>query len=210
MGSLRQRSEGVWQARVYSGLDPLSGKRRYAARTIHARTEEEAARELRKLEKSVAAGKHPKGTTAVTLGEQLHDYLAMKLPRLSPGSRPSYRAAVEIGAKPLHGVPLGKLTARDLDSLYASLETEGKEPCAGGTSTSTEGPWRSRHRCPSMAPRRTRRRTKLGRSRSTRRRSMCCERTTSGRASSPKPAGRCSVVSASCSRPARAAIARGR
>ena len=50
----------------------------------------------------------------------------MKLPRLSPGSRPSYRAAVEIGAKPLHDVPLGKLTARDLDSLYASLEAEGK------------------------------------------------------------------------------------
>jgi hypothetical protein len=33
-GSLRRRSEGVWQARVYAGLDTLSGKRRYAARTI--------------------------------------------------------------------------------------------------------------------------------------------------------------------------------
>jgi integrase len=126
MGSLRQRSEGVWQARVYAGLDPLSGKRRYAARTIHARNEAEAARELRRLERSVAAGKHPKGTTAITLGDQLHDYLKMKLPRLSPGSRPSYRAAVEIGAKPLHDVPLGKLTARDLDSLYAALEAQGK------------------------------------------------------------------------------------
>jgi hypothetical protein len=73
MGSLRQRSEGVWQARVHAGLDPSSGKRRYAARTIHARNEKEAARELRKLEKSVAAGRHPKGTTAVTLGDQLHD-----------------------------------------------------------------------------------------------------------------------------------------
>jgi integrase len=126
MGSLRQRSEGVWQARVYTGLDPLSGKRRYAARTVHARNEKEAARELRKLEKSVAAGRHPKGTTALTLGDQLHDYLETKLARLSPGSRPSYRAAVEIGAKPLHDVPLGKLTARDLDSLYASLEADGK------------------------------------------------------------------------------------
>jgi integrase len=126
MGSLRARSEGVWQARVYSGLDPLSGKRRYVARTIHARTEQEAARELRKLERSVAAGRHPKGTTAITLGEQLRDYLAMKLPRLSPGSRPSYRAAVEIGAKPLHDVALGKLSARDLDALYAALETQGK------------------------------------------------------------------------------------
>jgi integrase len=33
---------------------------------------------------------------------------------------------VEIGAKPLHDVPLGKLSARDLDALYASLQAQGK------------------------------------------------------------------------------------
>jgi hypothetical protein len=26
MGSLRKRSDGVWQARIYAGLDPVSGK----------------------------------------------------------------------------------------------------------------------------------------------------------------------------------------
>ncbi len=83
MGSLRERSPGVWQARVYNGLDPVSGARRYAARTIHAKTEAAAQREMRKLERQVAAGRAPRGTTAVTLGEQLDDWYANKKARLA-------------------------------------------------------------------------------------------------------------------------------
>jgi hypothetical protein len=71
MGSLRERSPGVWQARVYNGLDPVSGKRRYAARMIHAKTRKAAETELRKLERQVMNGRVPRGTTARTFGEQL-------------------------------------------------------------------------------------------------------------------------------------------
>ena len=94
MGSLRERSPGVWQARVYNGLDPVSGPRRDAARTIHAKSEAAAERELRKLERRVAAGRAPRGTTAITLGEQLDDWYANKKARLvggAPGSVTSRR-----------------------------------------------------------------------------------------------------------------------
>jgi hypothetical protein len=42
MGSLAERSPGAWQARVYNGLDPVSGARRYVVRTIHAKSESAA------------------------------------------------------------------------------------------------------------------------------------------------------------------------
>lgn len=125
MGSLRERSPGVWQARVYNGLDPVSGARRYAARTIHAKTEAAARRELRKLERQVAAGRAPRGTTAVNLGEQLDHWYATKKPRLAPGTRLGYESAMKL-CEPLRSIPLGKLSARDLDALYADLSRKGK------------------------------------------------------------------------------------
>jgi integrase len=125
MGSLRQRGEGVWQARVYAGLDPVSGKQRYTAATIHAKSEAAAERELRKLERKVLSGRIPRGTTAVTLGEQLDDWYANKKPRLAPGTRLGYESSIKL-CEPLWPIPLGKLTARDLDGLYAELARQGK------------------------------------------------------------------------------------
>jgi hypothetical protein len=40
VASLRRKREGVWQGRVYAGLDPVSRKRRYLTHTINARNEE--------------------------------------------------------------------------------------------------------------------------------------------------------------------------
>jgi integrase len=125
MGSLRERSPGVWQARVYNGLDPVSGARRYVARTIHAKTETAAQREMRKLARQVAAGRAPRGTTAVTLGEQLDDWYANKKARLAPGTRLGYESAMKL-CEPLRAIPLGKVSARDLDALYAALGRQGK------------------------------------------------------------------------------------
>ena len=125
MGSLRERSPGVWQARVYNGLDPVSGARRYMARTIHAKTESAAQRELRKLERQVASGRAPRGTTAVTLGEQLDDWYANKKSQLAPGTRLGYESATRL-CEPLRPIPLGKVSARDLDALYAELGRQGK------------------------------------------------------------------------------------
>jgi hypothetical protein len=90
----------VWQARLYRGLDPVAGARRYTARTIHAKAETAAQRELRKLERQVAAGRAPRGTTAVTLGEQRDDWYAKKKPRLAPGTRLGYESAINLCEPP--------------------------------------------------------------------------------------------------------------
>jgi hypothetical protein len=34
-GSMRQRGRGTWELRAYLGLDPDTGRRRYATRTVH-------------------------------------------------------------------------------------------------------------------------------------------------------------------------------
>jgi integrase len=125
MGSLRERSLGVWQARVYNGVDPVSGRSRYAARTIRAKTRKAAEAELRKLERQVAAGRVPRGTTARTFGEEVDRWYAAKRSRLSPGSQSAYGAAVRL-MEPLRDIPLGRLTVEDLDSLYVKLEADGK------------------------------------------------------------------------------------
>jgi integrase len=125
VGSLRKRGDGVWQARVYAGLDPVSGKQRYTIATVRAKNEEQAQRELRKLERKVIAGRIPRGTTAVTVGEQLDAWFASKQPNLAPGTRLGYQAAMNL-CEPLRPIPLGKLTARDLDALYADLARQGK------------------------------------------------------------------------------------
>ncbi len=124
MGSLRERAPGIWQARVYNGLDPVSGRRR-AAKTIRASSRKAAQAELRKLERQVAAGRVPRGTTARTFGEQVDRWFEAKRRRLSPATQGAYAAAVKL-LDPLRQVPLGKLGAEDLDALYAKLEADGK------------------------------------------------------------------------------------
>ena len=44
MASVRERSPGRWEARVYVGLDPVSGKRRYETKTVSANTRDRALR----------------------------------------------------------------------------------------------------------------------------------------------------------------------
>lgn len=125
MGSLRERSPGLWQARIYVGLDPVSGKRQYAARTISAKSSDAAKRELRTFERTVRAGRVQRGTTAISVGSQLEDWYAAKAPRLAPGTRTSYRAAISL-CGPLRDIPLVKLASKDLDALYRQLEEEGR------------------------------------------------------------------------------------
>jgi integrase len=125
VGSLRERAPGIWQARVYTGLDPVSGRRRYAAKNIRATSRKAAQAELRKLERQVATGRVPRGTTARTFGEQLDRWFEAKRRRLSLATQGAYAGAIKLLA-PLRHVPMGKLGAGDLDSLYAKLEAEGK------------------------------------------------------------------------------------
>jgi hypothetical protein len=72
-----------------------------------------------------AAGRAPRGSTAITLGEQLDDWYANKKPRRAPGTRLGYEAAMRL-CDPRWPIPLGKVTARDLDALYAELARQGK------------------------------------------------------------------------------------
>jgi integrase len=116
---IRRLPNGSYEVRVHLSKDPISGKVRQLSRTT--RGTEAAARKLRaKLITEVAEGKH--GGTSTTFGALLDSWLEH---RKKMGASPTTLAAdgekIERVIRPAIGsVRLNKLTARHLDSLYAS------------------------------------------------------------------------------------------
>ena len=66
-GSIRQRSEGSWELRVFVGLDPLTGRRQYATKTVRA-GKRAAQQELAAM---IAGAKSTGPTASMTVGEAL-------------------------------------------------------------------------------------------------------------------------------------------
>jgi hypothetical protein len=52
-GTVRQRSPGKWQLRVFVGVDPITGNPRQLSRTVDARNQTEAQRKLRAWQKEL-------------------------------------------------------------------------------------------------------------------------------------------------------------
>src|SRR4051812_32150754 len=72
-GSKRERTEGVWELRVYNGTAPVTGRTRQVSRTVRggARKADDA---LRALIREVESGKHR--TTEGTVSFLLDQYVA--------------------------------------------------------------------------------------------------------------------------------------
>lgn len=126
-GSKRKRSPGVWELRVYTGRDPVTGRPRQKSRTFKG-TKTEADTELAKLISEASAGRF--AATDVTVGQLLDKYIDhLERKGLSPKTLHNYRRYVENTIRPAIGAkPIRKLSAWDLDGLYASLSDKGKAP----------------------------------------------------------------------------------
>ncbi len=125
-GSLRERSPGVWLLRVYAGKDPLTGKPRQIARTVHTKKKQEARAALKALLAEVGQGRH-EGTSG-TFGSLLDKWLAHKESngKLAPTSLETYRQHVDKRIAPALGdVKLSDLSPYHLDRFYASLREDG-------------------------------------------------------------------------------------
>lgn len=113
-GTIRQRADGRWEARLRVGAHRFS---RYAA------DQAGAVAALQELRGRSAAGLLAPATT-LTLGAYLSDWLVAHSPALRPSTIESYRQ-LSAHVQPLAHVRLSRLEPRQIASLYASLRKTG-------------------------------------------------------------------------------------
>ncbi len=118
---MRQRSAGSWELRVYVGLDPGTGRRRYRSKTVRG-NRAEAERELVAFAERV--GRDRTVGSRATVGELLERWFALASLSWAPTTIRQTRSIVDRHLVPHVGeVLVGDLTTADIDTLYAELLT---------------------------------------------------------------------------------------
>lgn len=122
-GSMRQRSEGSWELRVFIGRNPLTGQRQYVTKTVRG-GKREAQRALAALVSGPAPTAGP--TAAMTVGEMLDRWFGHAEGNLSPSTADHNRTVIDAHLLPHIGdTPLNKLTTAKIDALYRLLSERG-------------------------------------------------------------------------------------
>jgi integrase len=135
VATVRERQPGVWEVRVYVGRDPVTQSPKQVSRVVRAAPATRTGRPpkpvvdlMHQLEAEAATGKL--GGTSATMTLLLDRYLEhLQHKGLSPKTIDTYRRFVETTIRPTLGHrPVQKLTAWDLDALYATMTEDGKAP----------------------------------------------------------------------------------
>lgn len=132
-GFIRRRGAS-WELRVYLGRDPVSGRKRYATRSVRG-PRRQAERVLRGMVTAAEAGAtHRAGAT---FGELCDTWLAHASSHLAANTVTETRRILDRFLLPALGhVPVAALRPEHLDDLYARLLREGGrdgKPLSGGT-----------------------------------------------------------------------------
>jgi integrase len=121
---VRQRARGSWELRVHTGRDPLTGRKRYAHRTVKG-TKRGAQAALARLVTEVSDGVHAPVREG-TVGELLERWFDHGEADWSPTVVRSYRSIIDRVLLPRFGMtPLRRLRAADIDAFYAELRKRG-------------------------------------------------------------------------------------
>jgi integrase len=121
-GSLRQRSEGSWELRVFAGRDPLTARPQYVTKTFRG-GKRAAERELA----AMVSGREASAPTAsMTVSEALERWFEHAEAALSPATVATVRVLIDSHLTPHVGsMPLRKLTPAKVDALYRLLQERG-------------------------------------------------------------------------------------
>ena len=116
-GFIRPRGAS-WELRVYLGTDPVTGRQRYANRSVRG-PRHRAERVLKEMIAAAQAGAtHQAGAT---FGELAETWLRHARAHLAPNTVVETRRILDRHLLPfLGGVPLAALRPEHLDDLYAS------------------------------------------------------------------------------------------
>ncbi|MEZ5265917.1 MAG: site-specific integrase [Acidimicrobiales bacterium] len=121
-GFMRKRGD-AWELRVFLGADAVTGKKRYATRTVRG-GKRDAERELAKMVYEADAG-HVARTDS-TVGQLLDAWLAQASRDFSPKTVLETRGFIERTIKPgLGSIKLAKLRTADIDRFYVRLQGPG-------------------------------------------------------------------------------------
>ncbi len=121
-GFMRRRGD-AWELRVYLGTDPVTGKQRYATRTVRG-GKREAQRVLNEMVTDADRGLSVR--TNATAGELIEAWFEHAAGDFSPKTVKETRGFIDRNLLPAIGdVPLSKLKASDLDRLYRRLQATG-------------------------------------------------------------------------------------
>ena len=125
-GYMRQRGT-AWELRVFLGLDPTTGKKRYATKTVKGG---KRSAQLALAEMVTQASEGRLALTTATVGELLEEWLAKVSADFSPKTVLETRRVLDHHLIPTFGtVPLRRLRAKDIDAYYSKLR--------GGKATAT-------------------------------------------------------------------------
>src|SRR5271165_1710674 len=131
-GSLRRRGPNSWQLRIYVGVDPQSGRQRWATRTVRG-SERTAHRELDRFVEEASYSRLHAGSVA----QLLDRWLETASGDWAASTRRETISLVEHHLKPHLGhLPVAKLTTEDIDGFYSHLRRGGGRegrPLAAGT-----------------------------------------------------------------------------
>lgn len=120
-GTVVQRQDGRWQASLMA-----DGRRC----TVYGKTRAEAARKLAELRRQASAGSLPDPGKR-TVADLLDAWLEAVAPTLKPRTLADYRQVATLHILPALGkVRLSKVEPSQLQSLYASLQAQGKHRAA--------------------------------------------------------------------------------
>jgi integrase len=125
-GSVREVRPGVWEMRLYTGKDPLTGKKTQASRHVRASGKREAQAQCDRWALELADGDAV--VAAGTFGDLAAQWIAVKQRRWPPNTLQEHRRIVARNLRPLHDVDVAKITTHTLDVLYAELGARGG-PC---------------------------------------------------------------------------------
>ncbi len=118
-GSLRQIRPGVWELRVRTGLDPLTGQYRQVSRTFHG-LKKDAQVTLNQL--AVEADQGNLANSNATFSQLAEQWLNLAKPGLGHQTLRSYRGLLDNHILPAIGTwPLRQIQTADLDLLYHNL-----------------------------------------------------------------------------------------
>jgi integrase len=122
MGTMRERSPGVWELRVYTGRDPITGRPRQKSRTFRG-GKRQAGKELAKLVAKQEAGEL--GGSNGTVGQLLDAWLRTGTPDLSPVTKAGYERTVRMLKPYVGAVRLNKLDPHVVESAYRDMTEAG-------------------------------------------------------------------------------------
>lgn len=111
-GSMYQSPNGTWVLRVHTGRDPLTGKKRYRARSFRG-TQRDAGRALAAFVTELD-GSRP-GPADKTFGELLDKWYSARSSDWSPSTAQQTRWMIDRRLSGLHGRKVSNLGTEDLD-----------------------------------------------------------------------------------------------